>query len=275
MKRKKTFAEMEEERDAEEQIAKELPEEEEADDLDTPPRRITARRMTFAEREEYEDQKARERGRWICNFCGAKHQYHPPKCARCDHSALTWWPEGKPEPYWCIEEGSLGWRAKRLFRLAEQYYYIPFATLIEDLEKLKEAGLDDCALPESVIRQAKFHMMELSEKIRERIDKINNWNKPKPEPRKQSNDSVPLRLPKGDGKRSNIYGFPVTAVIRWMGANEWTYKEALKCLTVLNIPIAESTIRIQLNAGKTGARGEPAALTDSQGNELRQSAGKQ
>lgn len=52
-----------------------------------------------------------------------------------------------------------------------------------------------------------------------------------------------------------------TSVIRWMGTKKWDIADALRACKALMPDIAEATVRIQLNAGKKGERGEPAKLT--------------
>ncbi len=70
--------------------------------------------------------------------------------------------------------------------------------------------------------------------------------------------------------RISLFGHPVTAVLRWLGANSWKPEEVRKVLAELGLEVADATIAIQLRAGKTGdqSRGEPAPLTEAQANEL-------
>jgi hypothetical protein len=53
-----------------------------------------------------------------------------------------------------------------------------------------------------------------------------------------------------------------------MGKHAWTPAEARKALDAEGIPVADATIQAQLSAGRTGQRGEPAKLTDSQAQQL-------
>jgi hypothetical protein len=75
---------------------------------------------------------------------------------------------------------------------------------------------------------------------------------------------------KGGGRRFWVFGHPVTAVIRWMGANAWTGDDVRAALKKLGIAdVNDTTIQCQLIAGRKGApdyggRGEPAALTPPQ-----------
>ncbi len=79
--------------------------------------------------------------------------------------------------------------------------------------------------------------------------------------------------PKAEGRtegRSLIFGHSVTSVLRWMGKNLWTFKDARRCLNGLNLSeIAEGTIRAQLQAGRNGERGPAAHITNEQAEELR------
>lgn len=85
-------------------------------------------------------------------------------------------------------------------------------------------------------------------------------------------------LPKGQSDkparkvcRAEIFGYSVTAVLRWMGLNNWTFEDAgVACATLGAGGISDTTIRIQLAAGKKGERGEPAPLTKAQAKQLKQ-----
>jgi hypothetical protein len=66
------------------------------------------------------------------------------------------------------------------------------------------------------------------------------------------------------GKRYSICGHVVTAVLRRLGKAGWAVDRALRLLTALELPVAESTVKIQVRAGVTGDRGDPAPLTKSQ-----------
>jgi len=79
-----------------------------------------------------------------------------------------------------------------------------------------------------------------------------------------------------DRKVGSLFDFSVTSVLRWMGKHGLDRAEAkvaLEKLSVKPLP-ADSTIHIQINAGKTGDRGEPAALTQEQGGKVLAASGK-
>jgi len=81
---------------------------------------------------------------------------------------------------------------------------------------------------------------------------------------------------KGGGRRFWIFGHPVTAVLRWMGANAWTLEDCKAAFEKLGISnVNTTTIYCQLIAGRKGppdygGRGDPAALTPQQGEALEQ-----
>jgi len=75
---------------------------------------------------------------------------------------------------------------------------------------------------------------------------------PTPTPDKANKDRKP-----GLGKLGGFLGFPVTAVIRTMGAEGWEFWEIKKVLKDNNISAAENTMRIQLCNGRKGEKGAP------------------
>lgn len=86
------------------------------------------------------------------------------------------------------------------------------------------------------------------------------------------------KLPKGNLKRSiknrtqgpleaaapALEGHVPTGVMRWMGQNDWSFKDAKASFTNLGVPVSDATIRAQLAAGKKGERGAPANVTQEQ-----------
>jgi hypothetical protein len=71
-------------------------------------------------------------------------------------------------------------------------------------------------------------------------------------------------------KKVNIFGFPVTAILRWCGSDAWSRKDCRKMLDALNLKrISDITINCQLRAGAGAggaykAFGKPAKLLDKQ-----------
>ena len=75
------------------------------------------------------------------------------------------------------------------------------------------------------------------------------------------------------GTRALIFGHSVTAVLRWMGTQDWNWEDAALAVETLGgKKVADSTVRIQLNAGRKGERGTPAPITSSQAKQLRNAA---
>lgn len=65
--------------------------------------------------------------------------------------------------------------------------------------------------------------------------------------------------------RCDIFGHPVTAVLRWMGREGWEFEDALTAVVTMGAStISDVTIRLQLAAGRKGERGEPADITSAQ-----------
>jgi serine/threonine protein kinase len=72
--------------------------------------------------------------------------------------------------------------------------------------------------------------------------------------------------------RYTLLGFPVTAVLRWMGKQGWTKEEALKALAYFKIDCSPLTVAAQISGGAKGRRGDPAPITAEQARELDKAA---
>jgi hypothetical protein len=73
--------------------------------------------------------------------------------------------------------------------------------------------------------------------------------------------------------RASVFGYSITAVIRWCGKNGWNFEDtAVMCATNNAAGIADVTIRLQLKAGKDGLRGPAAPITPAQAKQLRKMA---
>jgi hypothetical protein len=75
-------------------------------------------------------------------------------------------------------------------------------------------------------------------------------------------------------KRYELFGYPVTAVLRWMGKEGWTKKEALKALAHFNVKCSPNTVTIQVRRGAKGGEGYPAPITPEQARQLNQAVGR-
>lgn len=91
-----------------------------------------------------------------------------------------------------------------------------------------------------------------------------------PDYNKATNTLTPphgILVEKKGAKKSKIFGFNTTAVIRWMGADAWTTEDAMKALTILGLGhVTDSTVKAQLSDGRTGGSnfGPAAPLSPSQ-----------
>jgi hypothetical protein len=72
--------------------------------------------------------------------------------------------------------------------------------------------------------------------------------------------------------RIELFGHPVCAVIRWMGANGASLGQAFHALNrvgcTVGVKVSLITVRAQLLAGQRGTRGAPAVLTKTQAAKL-------
>ena len=94
--------------------------------------------------------------------------------------------------------------------------------------------------------------------------------------RKPTTTVKPARVMKKKPVRAKAFGYSVTAVLRWMGANGWhnRFEDAMIAICTIsdNYEISDVTIRLQLKAGLEGKRGAAAPLTDAQGRALERAA---
>lgn len=71
------------------------------------------------------------------------------------------------------------------------------------------------------------------------------------------------------GGKYRIFGFHVTSVIRWMGADAWTESDTRLALNRLGLKeVSNNTIKAQLRSGRDGSRGECAKLSLDQDEKL-------
>lgn len=61
--------------------------------------------------------------------------------------------------------------------------------------------------------------------------------------------------PPVDKESRVVYGHAMTAVVRWMGNNNWSFSEAKAVLSEMKVNIGEGTIRTQLRRGLKGEAG--------------------
>ena len=80
--------------------------------------------------------------------------------------------------------------------------------------------------------------------------------------------------PKRRRGRYEVLGYPATAIFRWMGANGWTVKEAMKVVKHHKLGCSFYTVRGRIWFGRKGQAGAPAPLTPEQIASLNKIAGK-
>jgi hypothetical protein len=167
--------------------------------------------------------------------------------------------------------------ALRIANLADQNGIYP-RHVATDAELLAKLGVDPSELTADIMASADRLFYRA---IHETMDRINRYNArctptilPLAEehfvqPAEESTPKPPRKV-----TRAQIFGYPVTAVLRWMGKTGWDFEAAITAVTTITnaYSLSPSTVRIQLRAGKKGERGEPADITPSQAKKLRLAA---
>lgn len=106
------------------------------------------------------------------------------------------------------------------------------------------------------------YSMLLEEKSKQTLDKLNSVVE------EMTNKITTIEATRETNSLDILKGVSNTAVIKWMGANGWTYTQAKKVLDKKGVFVSESTIRGQLWCGKTGRYGKAPDLTEEQIKEL-------
>lgn len=149
-------------------------------------------------------------------------------------------------------------RSVRLARLADKQGMTP-----TDCAKYPDL-LDTIDLePEDVTQHVLHHANEIHQQYSLFVRSINK----KHEPKTKAPELVSGPVEEG-AKRFKILGHPATAVIRWLGKEGYSFPETMKLLGKLGVDLAESTVKIQLKAGKNGERGEPASISKRQSDQI-------
>jgi hypothetical protein len=78
---------------------------------------------------------------------------------------------------------------------------------------------------------------------------------------------------KSTSKRVLVFEQSATAVVRAMGKKDYDFDQTKKVMTHLKAGLGDSTLRIQLSAGRLGERGLPAKLTADQWSQVEKLAG--
>jgi len=143
------------------------------------------------------------------------------------------------------------------------------------LEALECSGIDpqqvhpaDGATADDLQRAPIVRLKRLLEERNERIlaAQALEWDDPPEVPTPIDSDAPAPKV-----KVKKLWGFPATAIIRWMGKEEFKFPEAKQVCATLNLDVADATIRAQLSAGKKGERGDPAKLNQTQIDKIKES----
>lgn len=170
---------------------------------------------------------------------------------------------GKALDHFIKEGGKSHKLAARLARLADSEGMRP-QDVIRFPDLLEKIGLEPDDVSELTAHHASEMLSNHDEFVRQWVKDWNGVEDPKPE---ESKPVVEVQE-STHTKRQKLWGYPVTAVIRWMGSEGFTWQEAANVLKKLGVDVADSTIQIQVRAGETGARGPAANLTPDQANKL-------
>lgn len=130
---------------------------------------------------------------------------------------------------------------------------------------------------EGFLKWLAFRVPNPHELLHEMMTKEPEKKEKKPKPPKAPKEPKPKKHKKEKSvstatrevHRIDVLGYAVTAVLRWMGKQGWTFQQAR---TVLNRfkakDTADNTIRAQLRAGAKGERGPAAPLTKEERQKL-------
>lgn len=131
--------------------------------------------------------------------------------------------------------------------------------------------IDPAAVTDAVIAEAAHYFNTLNDRsVRQAMKK---WNAGLDVENiqvetKSDEDKAPRKM--GKVVRAKVLGYSATAVLRWMGANDWSFEDAgVVMATAGAARISDVTIRLQLKAGKTGQRGPAAPITPAQAKKLK------
>ena len=107
------------------------------------------------------------------------------------------------------------------------------------------------------------YLSERKAELEAAVEEANNKLKERVKSLTEERSKMPAVTTDGGGTRAYIFGFSVTAVIRWMGLNNWTFKQIKKTVDhfVGVGKISEATIRAQM----LGGRNIPKMTKDDKG----------
>jgi CHAD domain-containing protein len=108
------------------------------------------------------------------------------------------------------------------------------------------------------------YLKDKSQELLDEVEKANGQLTAQVETLAQAKED----MPEGPG---GLFGHSVTAVIRTLGKEGWSFGDTKAALKAQGLSIADATIRAQLLAGRNGTRGEPAVLKEKELKQLKKS----
>lgn len=160
--------------------------------------------------------------------------------------------------------------ATALAHLADEYA-CTITWIARQSDILAGVHIDPAAITDEVIAEAAHYFNALNDRsVRQAMKK---WNQGAGEEVQIETKSDGAKAPRKMGKvlRAKVLGYSATAILRWMGAHDWTFEDAgVVMATAGAARISDVTIRLQLKAGKTGQRGPAAPVTPAQAARLKQ-----
>lgn len=182
-------------------------------------------------------------------------------------------------------KGILNWVEEVTDALADQKMFPTVQCLVSMLVHLPGLDADDRTRAAGLVEALLFQeneqeLFRLREMVRraaapEAVRPAAKPPKPaKPKPVAEArNPLVAVATDPGGAKKYTVLGHPVTAVLRWMGKDAWTFAEARACLKALGLAdVSDNTVKAQLLTGRKGdgyaGRKPAAALTPAQADTL-------
>lgn len=164
--------------------------------------------------------------------------------------------------------------AAKLFDLSTRHSFsIPGIAQMADI--LAEVGLTPADVTKDDVRAA----CELDAADRRQAQRLvrqinasnghGEWTTDESNPTRESEGGSFRRKPSSAGRpQVKVFGHSATAVLRWMGVNGWDFEDAGMAMHTLGCRLSDTTIRLQMKAGKDGKRGAPAKVTADQARKL-------
>jgi len=165
---------------------------------------------------------------------------------------------------------------KRLADTADPWERMPLADKVAfERDAAKARGIDpETITPENVDEARKSRQVQ-------EVKEKRAASKPAAPPAEKVANVVGAEVTKSASGMFRIFGYPVTAIFRFMGGAGWKHADAMTALKSLGIPggeVSESTARIQMNAGRKGGdcggRGPIPELSPEQAKTLDIAAGR-